>query len=127
MSEAIQGEDLYCKLFVAGAADVDALTATVDDISADAAMPGDGPGHSVLDIAVHAQVRHLPLDDKQDDFLLWRHYLDIEAVSADTAFELFLVELVRLIMGLRTRRLRVVAACDFEETLDAAVRAASSA
>ncbi len=127
MSEVIQGEDLYCKLFVAGAADADALTVAVDDISVGAVMPGDGPGHSVLDIAVHAQVHHLPLDDKQDDFLLWRHYLDIEAVSADTTFEVFLVEVVRLIIGLRARGLRVVAACNFEDTLDAAVRAASSA
>lgn len=126
VSQKMQGEDLYCTLFVSGATDADVLTAAVDSISPGAVMPGDGPGHSALDIAVHAQVRHLPLDDDQDDFVLWRQYLDVDAASADTGFDVFLAELVRLITGLRARRLRVVAACDFEEVLAAEVSTATS-
>lgn len=127
MSQTRQGDDLYCKLFVSGAGDEDALTAAVDEITRGAVMPGQGPGNPALDITVHAQARHMALDDEQDDFVLWRHYLDIEAVSGDTAFGAYQAELVRLIVGLRARGLRVVAACDFEDTLNEAVRAATSA
>ena len=127
MSEAGQGgDDLYCKLFVAGARDADALTGAVDEITHGAVMPG-GPGNPALDVAVHAQIRHMPLDDAQDDFVLWRHYLDIDAAAGDTAFDTYLAELVQLIVGLRARGMRAVAACDFEQTLNEAVRIASSA
>ena len=99
MSHPTPSQDLHCKLFVAGAIDDDVLSAAVDAI----APPQGTPHASPLDITVHAQVRHLPLDDTQDDFLLWRHTLDVEAADARTPFALYFGELVQLVMGLRAR------------------------
>ena len=120
MTHAAPSQDLYCKLFVAGAVDDDQLSAAVDAI----APPQGARQASQLDIFVHAQIRHLPLDDTQDDFLLWRHYLDVEAANVQTSFDDFLAELTQLVIGLRAHGWRVVAACDFEDELAAAVRAA---
>lgn len=120
---ALRGDALYCKLYVAGAADTRALTLAIDEIAPGAATPTDHASDDLsLDIGVHAESRHLPLSDEQDDFLRWRHYVEVDAASEDTAFEPFLAELARLVAGLRARGLRVVAACDFEDELNAAAR-----
>ena len=127
-SHAMQGEDLYCKLFVAGAADYDALSEAVNAITGGSGASGADPAEVlVLEIYVKSQSRHLPLSDEQDDFMLWRHYIDIDAADAHTPFDAFFAEVVRLVVGLRARGLRVVAACDFEDELEAAVRGAGSA
>lgn len=117
-------EDLYCSIYVAGAADVDELAAAVDEIVRSRVRPG--AGSSVLDTAVRAQSRHLPLDDEHDDFVLWRHRIEIEAADPEAGFDAFLAEVVQVVVGLRAGGLRVVAACDFEEELETAARAAGS-
>ena len=81
------GADRYCKLFVSGAADDEALSAAVNAAlreSAERTAAG-ADAVPVLDITVHAQVRHLPLDDGQDDFTHWRHYLDIDTAQEDVS------------------------------------------
>ena len=124
----MQGADLYCKLYVAGAADADALTVALNEITRSHGAPDAGLVRTAaLNISVHAESRHLPLNDEQDDFVLWRHYLEIDAADTHTGFEAFLAGLVEVIVGLRARGLRVVAACDFEDTLEAALRGAASA
>lgn len=118
------GVDRYCKLFVAGAADDQALSAAVNAArheSAKRAAAG-ADGVPLLDITVHAQARHLPLDDGQDDFTRWRHYLDIDAAQEDVRFDVYLAALAWLVAALRARGWRTVAACDFEVALEAAVR-----
>ncbi|WP_343292337.1 hypothetical protein AAHN93_09705 [Vandammella animalimorsus] len=96
------GADLYCKLFVAGAADDEALSAAVNAAlreSAERTAAG-ADAVPVLDITVHAQVRHLPLDDGQDDFTRWRHYLDIDAAQEDVRFDVYLGALAQLVAAL---------------------------
>ncbi|PAT42394.1 hypothetical protein [Vandammella animalimorsus] len=119
------GADRYCKLFVSGAADDEALSAAVNAAlreSAERTAAG-ADAVPVLDITVHAQVRHLPLDDGQDDFTRWRHYLDIDAAQEDVRFDVYLDALARLVAALRARGWRTVAACDFEAQLETAVQA----
>jgi hypothetical protein len=119
----VQEKELFCKLYVAGAADEDALSAVADQIArACQAADAGSAGLSALDIYVHAQSRHLPLDDAQDDFTLWRHYMDIEAADAKASFEVFIVESAQLVAGLRARGFKVVVACMFEQALEAAAR-----
>ncbi|MDO5625602.1 MAG: hypothetical protein Q4G71_13050 [Pseudomonadota bacterium] len=118
----MQDEDLYCKLYVAGASDPDALALMAGEIVRGSVMLGaDLVSASALEMSVHAESRHLPLNDEQADFLLWRHYLEVGAANADTSFEAFFAELARFIVALRARGLRVVAACGFEDALNAAV------
>lgn len=119
------GADLYCKLFVAGAADDQALSAAVNAAQHESAKRAAAGADAVpaLDITVHAQVRHLPLDDGQDDFTRWRHYLDIDAAQEDVRFDVYLGALAQLVVALHAQGWRTVAACDFEEALEAAVRA----
>ena len=118
----MQGQDLYCKLCVSGAAAVNELTGAVGDVTHGQVMVAAGlVSTSALEISVHAESRHLPLDDESEDFVRWRHYLEVDAAGAHTQFDAFLVELTQLIVGLRLRGLRVVAACDFEDLLEARI------
>ena len=115
---------LYCKLFVAGAASPDALATALGEIAHGHVTRGACLVQTpVLAMSVHAESRHLPLSDAQDDFTLWRHFVEIDSTGGQTAFDGFLAELARLVAGLRARGLRVVAACDFEEALEAALGA----
>ena len=112
----MQPDDLYAKVFVAGAANADVLT---DVIRTDREAAGRTPDG--LDVVVRAQSRHLPLNDEEDDFLNWRHCIDLEA-GPTSAPEDFLEQVAQLVARLRERGLRVVAACEFEYELEAAVR-----
>lgn len=112
--------DFFCRLYVAGAPDEQALEQSVD-----AALRRCPPhaGHAeppVLDWTVRAECRHLPLDDAQEDFTLWRHHIEADAASPSVRFDSYLHTLAWLLAGLRAQGLRVVAACDFEDALNAA-------
>jgi hypothetical protein len=78
-----------------------------------------------LEIDVFDQSRHPPAEPG-DHFVRWPAYLEIEASTVDVAAEAFVSTLARLLNGLRTRGLRVVAACDFEDTLAAALQVAGT-
>ncbi|PAT33906.1 hypothetical protein CK625_13175 [Vandammella animalimorsus] len=78
----------------------------------------------LLDMAVHAESRQLPLSDTQDDFSLWRHFVEVNAADDAITLQAFSAALAPVVAALRARGLRVVAACDFEEQLEAAVQAA---
>lgn len=120
----MRGEDLYCKLFVAHARDPDALTTAVGQITGGDVMLRAGLIDTpVLSMSVHTPSRHLPLNDEQDDFVYWRHFIDIDAANAQTGFDAFFSEVLQLVLGLRGLGLRVVAACDFEDELNAAAQA----
>ena len=122
----MSGDDLFCKLYVAGAPDPAALAAAVANLTGGRLVgPASLIDTPVLHIAVHAPSRHLPLDDGQDDFVRWRHFLDVDAASAHMPLDAFVGALAPLVAGLRARGWRVVAACDFEEVLEAAVQGAS--
>lgn len=124
----MQDLDLFCKIYVAGADDQSAVSAAVDESIRGGVGEGTGSaGSSVLEIYVDTQSRHLPINDAQDDFTLWRHFIDIDPADANTTFDAFLAELAQLVAGLRARGLRVVAACMFEDELKAAVREVGSA
>jgi hypothetical protein len=119
--------ECYCKVYVADAKDHVALQALQ-------ALIAEVAGGSVhmrtvsappLEIDVFDQSRHVPAEPG-DDFVRWPAYLEIDASTADVAAEAFVSTLVRLLNGLRMRGLRVVAACDFEDTLAAATQVAGT-
>ncbi|PAT42393.1 hypothetical protein CK621_09455 [Vandammella animalimorsus] len=116
--------ELYCTLYVAGAADPDALAAALGDIAQGHVTQGAAWVQTpLLDMAVHAESRHLPLSDTQDDFSLWRHFVEVNAADEAMSFQAFLAALARVVAALRARGWRTVAACDFEDRLEAAVQA----
>ncbi|MDO4724045.1 MAG: hypothetical protein Q4A97_04710 [Comamonadaceae bacterium] len=116
--------ELYCTLYVAGAADPDALAAVLGDIAQGHVTHGAALVQTpLLDMAVHAESRHLPLSDAQDDFTLWRHFVEVNAADDEITCQAFLAALAHVVAALRARGLRVAAACDFEEQLEAAVQA----
>lgn len=118
------GAELYCTLYVAGAADPDALAAALGDMAQGHVTQGAAWVRTpLLNMAVHAESRHLPLSDTQDDFTLWRHFVEVNAADDAITLQAFLAALARVVAALRARGLRVVAACDFEERLEAAVQA----
>jgi hypothetical protein len=53
----------------------------------------------------------------QDGFLFYQYYLDIEPFKT-TNFELYLQQLKFLVAELRSKGMRVVPSCDFEDELD---------
>lgn len=115
--------ELYCALYVAGAADPDALAAALGDSAQGHVTQGAALVQTpLLEMSVHAESRHLPLSDAQDDFTLWRHFVEVDAADDATSFQNFLAALAR-VLALRARGLRVMAACDFEKRLEAAVQA----
>lgn len=118
--------DLFCHLYVAGAPSEQALAQCVD-----AALRRHLPGsscaqHPLLDVTVRAECRHLPLDDAQDDFVRWRHHITADAATAAVDFDRYLHALAQLVADLRAQGLRVVAACDFEDELNAAAKQAAA-
>ncbi|PAT37998.1 hypothetical protein [Vandammella animalimorsus] len=116
--------ELYCQLYVSGASDPDTLAAALGEIAQGHVTQGAALVQApLLDMSVHAESRHLPLSDTQDDFTLWRHFVEVDAADDEITFQAFLAALARLVAALRARGLRVVAACDFEAQLEAAVQA----
>lgn len=94
--------ELYCTLYVAGAADPDALAAALGDITQGHVTQGAAWVQTpLLDMAVHAESRHLPLSDTQDDFSLWRHFVEVNAADGAMSFQAFLAALARVVAALR--------------------------
>ena len=112
--------DLYCKVYVAGAPDIAALKALVAD-TAGTAVERRTVRTALLEVDVFDQSRHVPAE-AGDDFVRWPYYLEIEAADDQVTFDAFLAAIAGLLNGLRTRGLRVMASCDFEEQLAAAMR-----
>jgi hypothetical protein len=116
--------ECYCKVYVAGAKDRIALTALIAEV-AGGGVHMRTVSAPPLEIDVFDQSRHPPAEPG-DHFVRWPAYLEIEASTVDVAAEAFVSTLARLLNGLRTRGLRVVAACDFEDTLAAAMQVAGT-
>jgi hypothetical protein len=114
-------DELYCKVYVAGAANHAALKALVAEV-ARAGVHLRTVSAPPLEIDVFDQSRNTPAKTG-DDFVRWPAYLEIGASAADVDAEAFVAALARLLNGLRARGLRVVAACDFEDALATAMQA----
>jgi hypothetical protein len=114
--------DPYCKVYVAEAPDVASLLGLVAQVSGGAVQVST-VATTVMAVRVAAESRHLPLTDDGDDFVRWRHYLEIDAADEHVAFDAFLAAAAHLLNGLRAHGLRTVAACDFESQLAAAMTA----
>lgn len=56
-------------------------------------------------------------NNTQDGFLFYQYYLDIEPTET-TNFELYLQQLKFLVKELRSKGMRVIPACDFEDELN---------
>jgi hypothetical protein len=107
-------EDLYCKVYVAGAPDIAALKATLADV-AKAGFERRTVRTRFLEIDVFDQSRHMSADPG-DDFVRWPAYLEIFAAD-EVSFDDFLAALGAMLNSLRERGLRVVASCEFESEL----------
>lgn len=115
-------DDLYCKLYVTGAADAAALKAV---ITAATGQPFERRTSTVNGLVV--DVFDSGQRDAQaaasDDFVRWPTYLEIEPVDDTMAEDAFIAALAGLMNQLNTRGLRTVASCDFEDALAAAQQA----
>jgi hypothetical protein len=115
-------EDMYCKVYVDGAADLADLK---DHMAAAAGKAAElrTIRTPVLEIDLFDQrkqaLAHSP-SGSPDDFVRWSNYLEIEAAHEAVAFDDFVVAVASLLRGMRARGLRVVASCDFEDRLAAA-------
>ncbi len=113
-------EDLYCKVYVTGAPDIVALKATIAEVTS-ASFDGRTARTPVLEIDVFDQSRHQP-PNPGDDFVRWPAYLEIFAADG-ASFEAFVAALARTLKALQKKALRVVASCDFEDKVAAAMQA----
>ncbi|MBG6081780.1 hypothetical protein [Rubrivivax gelatinosus] len=116
-------DDLYCKVYLAGAADSAAAKAA---ISAATGQRFERRGAQVAGLRVDVFDNGQPgskAADADDDILRWPVYLEIEPMDADMVQPAFVAALAGLLNGLDAHGLRSVASCDFEDELAAARQA----
>lgn len=116
-------DDLYCKVYLAGATDSAAAKAA---ISAATGQPFQRRGAQVAGLRVEVFDNGQPgrkATDADDDFVRWPVYLEIEPMDADMAQPAFIAALAGLLNSLDAQGLRSVASCDFEGELAAARQA----
>jgi len=116
-------DDLYCKVYVSGARDTELLKTAVSSVVG-ATVEVSEVRTPVLTVRVGAESRHLPTTHVGDDFVKWPHYLEIDAADERVGLDAFVAAIAQLVSGLRARGLRTVAACEFEDELEAALRGA---
>ncbi len=116
-------DELYCKVYLAGAADSAAAKAA---ISAATGQLFERRGAQVAGLRVEVFDNGQPgweASDADDDFLHWPVYLEIEPMDAEMALPAFIAALAGLLNRLDAHGLRSMASCDFEDELAAARQA----
>ncbi|MBK1616538.1 hypothetical protein CKO44_24155 [Rubrivivax gelatinosus] len=116
-------DGLYCKVYLAGAADSAAAKAA---ISAATGQLFERRGAQVAGLRVDVFDNGQPgskASDADDDFVRWPVYLEVEPMDADMAQPAFIAALAGLLNSLDAHGLRSVASCDFEDELAAAQQA----
>jgi hypothetical protein len=116
-------EDLYCKVYLAGAADSAAAKAA---ISAATGQRFERRGAQVAGLRIDVFDNRQPgakASDADDDFVRWPVYLEVEPMDADVAQPAFIAALAGLLNSLDAHGMRSVASCDFEDELAAARQA----
>lgn len=116
-------DDLYCKVYLAGAADGGAAKAA---ISAATGQLFERRGAQVAGLRVDVFDNGQPgrkATDADDDFVRWPVYLEIEPTDTGMTRRAFIAALAGLLNSLDAQGLRSVASCDFEDELAAAQRA----
>lgn len=116
-------DDLYCKVYLAGAADSATAKAA---ICAATGRPFERRGAQVAGLRVDVFDNGQPgpkATDTDDDFVRWPVYLEIEPLDADMSRAGLIAALAGLLDSLAAHGLRSVASCDFEDELAAARQA----
>ncbi|MBK1690200.1 hypothetical protein [Rubrivivax gelatinosus] len=115
-------DDLYCKVYLAGAADSAAAKAA---ISAATGQRFERRGAQVAGLRVEVFDNGQPgwkATDADDDFVRWPVCLEVEPMDADMAQPAFITALAGLLNRLDAQGLRSVPSCNFEDELAAARR-----
>ena len=104
---------------VTGAPDIAALESAVPE-AAGSILHRRTVRTDVLEVDIFYEKHGLP-SDTGDDFVALPYYLEVEAANESVTFDAFVAALASLLNRLRARGLRVVASCDFEDQLAAAM------
>lgn len=107
--------ELFAKLFVRTERDLSSLISTVAEIVSGRVEPFGGvqAGNFELDVGAN-EYRELT---SEDDFMRFPYAIDVFVLSASVSEAEFVEFLSRAMRALHERRMQVVAACDWEESL----------